>query len=144
MSSLSLSDSLPFLLAQAHRQVHGELDARLRREGIPVEQWRILTVLNDGNGRTMGDLSREVLMNMPALSKTVDRMVSKALVHRKQDPDDSRKVRVYISDFGLELLERCRSEVKDFEKTVADQLGSWDAERLCRLLKSLTDEQKQQ
>lgn len=139
MPDPELFDSLPYLLAQAHRNVHGALDRVLREENVPVEQWRILTVLSDGEGRAMSELSRQVLMNLPALSKTVDRMVSAALVHRKQDPVDSRRVLVFITDFGLELVARCNARVGTLEKTLTEKLGSWETERLCRLLKSLAD-----
>lgn len=140
MAQSPLADSLPFLLAQAHRRVHGDLDAVLRREGLPVEQWRILTILGDGDGRTMGALAAEVGMNMSALSKTVDRMVTRALVHRKSDPEDNRRVRVYVTEFGLELLARCGSEVREFERSMSRQLGDWETERLCRLLRTLLDQ----
>jgi DNA-binding MarR family transcriptional regulator len=139
MAEPEIFESLPYLLAQAHRHVHGALDRVLKEESLPVEQWRILTVLADGEGRAMSDLSRQVLMNLPALSKTIDRMVSSALVHRKQDPEDSRRVLVFITDFGLDMVARCNARVGSLEKALSDKLGSWETERLCRLLKSLAD-----
>ena len=79
---------LSYLLARAHRQVHGGLHAILKDKGIPVEQWRILQALSDGRGRAMGELAAAVLMNHPALTKTIDRMIMRALVHRRHDTAD--------------------------------------------------------
>ena len=139
MTDPELFDSLPYLLAQAHRQVHGALDRVLQEQNLPVEQWRILTLLADGRGRSMGELSRQVLMNLPATSKTIDRMVSRAMVHRKQDPEDSRRILVFITDFGIELVGRCHADVDALERSLALKLGGPRTDRLCRLLKSLAD-----
>jgi DNA-binding MarR family transcriptional regulator len=137
MSAESLTNSLPYLLAQAHRTLHGELDAALKQEDLPVEHWRVLRALDSGNGRTMSDLSRIVLMNMSALSKAIDRMTARALVHRKQDIRDQRRVLVYISDFGLDLLARCESHLSPVQDSLAGRLDRKDTERLNGLLRKL-------
>ena len=76
---------------------------------MPVEQWRILKVLSDGNGHSMGELADAVLLNHPTLTKMIDRMVSDALVYRVQDPEDRRKVLMFFSDRGKALCKRLNS-----------------------------------
>jgi hypothetical protein len=71
-----------YLLAQANREINRQFEERLGKEGVPVEQWRILKVLSDANGRSMGEFADAVLLNHPTLTKMIDRMVSDALVHR--------------------------------------------------------------
>ena len=137
MSAESLINSLPYLLAQAHRAVHGELDAALKQENLPVEHWRILRALDDGQGRTMSELSQLVLMTMSALSKVIDRMTSRALVHRKQDIEDQRRVLVYVSDFGLELLARCDDHLSPVQAALETRLDPDDAAQLNGLLRKL-------
>lgn len=140
MPAESLINSLPYLLAQAHRAVHGELDAALKQENLPVEHWRVLRALDDGQGRTMSELSKLVLMTMSALSKVVDRMASRALVHRKQDAEDQRRVLVYISDFGLELLARCDDHLSPVQASLETRLNPDDAAQLNGLLRKLNDQ----
>lgn len=137
MPAESLINSLPYLLAQAHRSVHGELDAALKQENLPVEHWRVLRALDDGQGRTMSDLSQVVLMTMSALSKVVDRMTSRALVHRKQDVGDQRRVLVFISDFGLELLARCDDHLSPVQAALETRLDPADTAQLNGLLRKL-------
>jgi len=86
---------LAYLLAQANREINRQLEARLRTEGVPVEQWRILKVLSDGNGRSMGELADSALLNHPTLTKTIDRMVADSLVYRISAPADRRKVLIH-------------------------------------------------
>lgn len=104
MSNPPITEYLAYLLAQADRQVHRQLDARLKAAGVPVEQWRVLKVLSDANGSSMGDLADAVLMNHPTLTKIIDRMVSNALVYRRPDALDGRRVLIFLSDRGRELV----------------------------------------
>src|SRR5258707_7258055 len=76
LPSKPITEHLAYLLAQANREINRQLDARFRTEGVPVEQWRILKVLSDGEGHSMGELAEAVLLNHPTLTKMVDRMES--------------------------------------------------------------------
>jgi len=140
MREISYQRQLPYLVARADRHIYGRLDAILKTKGIPVAQWRILQVLADGRGHAMGELAEAVLMNHPALTKTIDRMIMRALVHRRHDPADHRRVLVHISEFGEELLAQCKREVEGYEDVLNERLGPRKAEQLRGLLRSLVAE----
>jgi DNA-binding MarR family transcriptional regulator len=142
MTEEPYADQLPYLLARANRHVHGDLQTMLKSKGVPVEQWRILQVLSDGRGRSMGDLAKAVLMNHPALTKTIDRMIMRALVHRRHDPDDNRRVLVHISDFGADLVAQCEEQIASYEDTLAERLGPRNAKQLRRLLNTLVSDEE--
>jgi DNA-binding MarR family transcriptional regulator len=137
MTGEPISNYLAYLLAQANRQMSTSLERALAEEGVQIEHWRILEVLSDELGRSMGELAELVLMNHPALTKTVDRMVSRGLVHRRADPEDSRRVLVYITDRGLELMARLRERVDQHHDEVTAAVGPRKAEQLKKLLGEL-------
>ena len=91
---------LAYLLTEAERERQPGLAEALAGEGVSVEQWRILRALSDGHGHSMSDLAEAVLMPHPTLTKAVDRLVDDALVYRRQDVTDRRRVAVYLSDLG--------------------------------------------
>jgi len=130
---------LAYLLAQANREINRQLDVRLRAEGVPVEQWRILKVLSDGNGRSMGDLAEAALLNHPTLTKTIDRMVSDSLVYRISDPNDRRKVLIFSSDRGKALSRRLNSLALSQEAHIVDSYGDKATMQLKRLLENLIE-----
>jgi len=130
---------LAYLLAQANREINRQLDVRLRAEGVPVEQWRILKVLSDGNGRSMGDLAEAALLNHPTLTKTIDRMVSDSLVYRISDPNDRRKVLIFSSDRGKALSQRLNSLALSQEAHIVDSYGDKATTQLKRLLENLIE-----
>lgn len=134
-----LTDHLAYLLAQASRQIHRQLETRLRQEGVPVEQWRILKALSDGQGHSMGKLAETVLLNHPTLTKIVDRMVSDSLVYRVHDPDDRRKVLMYWSDRGKALAQRLSLLAQSQETFIAESYGDRATENLKRLLEDLIE-----
>jgi DNA-binding MarR family transcriptional regulator len=134
-----ITEHLAYLLAQANREINRQLETRLRSEGVPVEQWRILKILSDGNGYSMGDLADAVLLNHPTLTKMIDRMVSDALVYRVQDPKDRRKVLMFISDRGKVLCKRLNSLAVSQEAHIVESYGDRSTNELKRLLESLID-----
>jgi DNA-binding MarR family transcriptional regulator len=108
-------------------------------EGLTEEHWRILFVLSDEQGHSMGQLAEAVLLNHPALTKNIDKLVSRALVQRAPDAEDSRKVLVYISDLGLEMWGRLSKQVDALHKAMDEALGPRKAVQLKRLLAEFTE-----
>lgn len=137
MNEPPITNYLAYLLAQANRQVTAQLAEALNEEGVQIEHWRILEVLSDEQGRSMGELAELVLMNHPALTKTIDRMVSNGFVHRRADAEDSRRVLVYITDHGLELVGRLKECVDQHHEALNAAVGSKKAEQLKKLLGDL-------
>ena len=70
---------LSYALAAAHRMVSQSLNARLKKHSIQIEAWRVMECLDADGKITMGELAKRALLNPPALSKLVDRMVSDGL-----------------------------------------------------------------
>ena len=140
MPDQDISDYLAYLLASAHRRMHLGLAQSVATEGVSEEQWRILQVLSDERGRSMGELAAQVLMNHPALTTSIDRLVGRKLVQRAADAMDSRKVRVYVSDLGLEMVGRLKKSVDAHHGAVEGAMGPRKVEQLKRLLKNFIQE----
>ena len=137
MSDEPITNYLAYLLAQANRQMTAQLERALAEEGVQIEHWRILEVLSDEQGRSMGELAGLVLMNHPTLTKTIDRMVSSGLVHRRADLQDSRRVLVYSTDHGLELVARLKECVDQHQEAINAAVGQRKAAQLKKLLGEL-------
>ena len=76
MAEQDLSQYLAFLLASAHRHMRIGLSQSIGDEDFNEEHWRILQVLSDEHGRSMGELAVRVLLNGPALTKNIDKLVN--------------------------------------------------------------------
>jgi DNA-binding MarR family transcriptional regulator len=136
----SSAPSLQSLLSEASRKATADLERVLRPKGVPVEYWRVLEVLADENGRSMSALADAVSMRLPTLSKLVDRLVADALVQRAADPQDLRRVLVYISDPGLQLVTGLRERVRRQRSALEASLGQEHGAALKRLLAAFINE----
>jgi DNA-binding MarR family transcriptional regulator len=136
MAEQDLSQYLAFLLASAHRHMRIGLGQSIGDDDFTEEHWRILQVLSDEQGRSMGDLAERVLLNGPALTKNIDRLVSRGVVQRAADPGDNRRVLVYISDLGLETVVRLTRRVDAHHESIEEALGPRKTSQLKKLLES--------
>ena len=99
----------------------------------------MLRQLADGTGQPMGEVAERLEMNPPTLTKLIDRMVGKSLVQRAADPEDSRRVLVYVTDAGLDLLHELQSKVDRHHAALRTLLGERNARQLERLLTMLIE-----
>ena len=136
MPDHDISQYLAYLLASASRQMRLGIAQSISDEEVSEEHWRILQVLSDEQGRSMGELAELVLLNHPALTKNIDKLVSRGLVQRAADAHDSRKVLVYISDLGLEMVARLKKSVDAHHESIEEVLGTRKTSQLKKLLES--------
>lgn len=139
MPDRELSDYLAFLLASAHRHMRIGISQSIGDDEFTEEHWRILHVLSDEQGRSMGELADQVLLNGPALTKNIDRLVSRGVVQRAADKADNRKVLVFISDLGLEVVARLKARVDAHHSSIEEVLGPRKTSQLKKLLESFIE-----
>lgn len=131
-----MNTDLSLLLKRAERLIDAQLAAALRDENLSAEEWRVLDILSDGQGRVMSDLAAEAVFNLPALSKLVDRLVSRALLFRAPDQSDRRKVLVFVSDHGLSVYQRLQPDIQASGEALLANVSHNRVQQLKKLLNS--------
>ncbi|HTJ55950.1 MAG TPA: MarR family transcriptional regulator [Devosiaceae bacterium] len=137
MASVRMKDQLAYLIASLNRQLEEELEERLQPGGVPIEQFRILEVLDANEKLPMGEIASLSLIEPPTLTKIVDRMVNEGLVYRAPDPEDRRRVLILMAPAGKALYKRLRGVSSAQERRIVDHLSSDRAEELKALLREL-------
>ncbi|MFI6495594.1 MarR family winged helix-turn-helix transcriptional regulator [Streptomyces sp. NPDC050564] len=132
MPSEPSSPDLAHLLSHAERCLGRRLAAMLAEEGCSVDEWRVLSAVADGQGHSMSEIADHALMPAPTLTKLVDRMVAGNLVYRRPDPDDRRRVLLYLTARGRILHQRAAHRVRSDQTRLLDAIG--DQGELTRLL----------
>ena len=136
---MSTPSHLSLLLERANRAVGDHLVRSIGLEGITPDHFRVLRHLADELGHPMGEIAERLEMNPPTLTKLIDRMVGKSLVQRAADPEDSRRVLVYATDAGVELLQELQQRIDRHQAALGSLLGERNARQLERLLTLLID-----
>lgn len=127
------------LLSRAEHRVSQRLATALRREGVHLDQWRVLSTLSDGAGRTMSEIAGHVMTPPATLTRLIDRMVEANLVYRRSDDVDRRRVLVFISARGHDAYRRL-SVIIDREQEALEALfGERQGKELADLLAELIE-----
>ncbi|HLH66053.1 MAG TPA: MarR family transcriptional regulator [Solirubrobacteraceae bacterium] len=132
-----LEDHLSYVLADLGWRLNRELAASLRLEGVPVDYWRVLRALAERPGQSPTELADQVLLNLPTLTKLIDRMAADALVYRLPHPADGRRVRLQVSDRGRALLERLDRQAGAQQSELERALGTAGVSELLARLERL-------
>lgn len=125
------------LLGQVERQVSRRLESALAKEGLTVDQWRVLDLVLDGEGHPMSEIAAAIVVPGPTLTKIIDKLVDMALVYRLVDNRDRRRVLAFLSDKGRGLHQRIQPDIALIESQVLEVLGE-DAPQLVTMLERLT------
>ena len=90
---------------RAMLELHADLIAELEREfiarhGLTVSEFDVLANLSPRAGMRHGELASRVILTRTALTRLIDRLVTRGLVERSAVSGDQRGVLVSLSDEG--------------------------------------------
>jgi DNA-binding MarR family transcriptional regulator len=109
-------------------------DSVLRKLDLTYAHFRVLQVLFDNDGQQIGDIARSIVMRQPALSRVVDQMEARKLVQRRQDKDDSRYMRVYLTKTGKRHYEQAWPSAHEIMTYALEVVSEEERTVLCDLL----------
>jgi DNA-binding MarR family transcriptional regulator len=111
--------------------------------GITSQQFNVLRILR-GEGRgglpTL-DIAERMIEQTPGITRLLDRLERKKLVHRERPSDNRRQVLCYITKLGLDLLKELDTPVRNQGNQVLRRLDESESEELIRLLALVRGEQ---
>ncbi|MBN8292694.1 MarR family transcriptional regulator [Rhodobacter sp. NTK016B] len=74
--------------------------------GLTYPQYLVLSALWSNDGRKVGELGGELLLETNTLTPLLKRMEAAGLVTRKRDSRDERQVRVHLTEEGRAMQDR--------------------------------------
>lgn len=113
------------LLSSVDKLVSERIRAVLAPSGLDLEEWRVLSLLSDGEGHTMAETAEFALLPPPTLTKVVNRLVSNNLVHRRSGTVDRRQVLIRNTARGQQRFDALTPAVEEVHR----QLFGADSER---------------
>lgn len=116
---------------------------------LSIREYDVLYTLSRCAGPVrLGDLQRHVLLSQPALSRMVDRLVSRGFVHRQTDPTDARGVLLSLSADGVAAQRRVgrrhARSVANAMTTVLSRDQLIELRAICQALATQADTQDRQ
>lgn len=108
------------LLRDAQRAMSKALAERIAAHGVSIGQWYFLRALWEEDGLTQRDLSHRVGMMEPTTVTALNGMERQGLVKRVRNPQDRRKMNVFLTMKGKSL----RSKLMPLEDEVNNRAVS--------------------
>ena len=115
-----VKESTGYALAKVCRSHRGNVGELLSEVGLHVGQEMVLIELWERDGLRGGELAERLGVEPPTVTKMIRHLESCGLVERRQDPQDARSFRAYLTEEGRSLegpVARCWERVE--EKTFA-------------------------
>lgn len=115
---------------------NGEAAAEFK--SITRDQWRVLLMLQDGDGHAMSDVADRIGVPAATATRMVDGLVANTLVYRRTDPLDRRKVLVHLNSIHSDALDAAASRAWAVLTEAVSDLGGTGREALEMLLRIST------
>lgn len=127
-------------LFRAQVAVVRELGREFPNDEISFNEYDVLFNLSrqEGRGLRIRDLSKQLLLTQPSISRMVDRLVLKGLVNKRAAADDGRGTFVSLTDDGYALYRRVATvHARSIERHLAGALSPEELKELRRLTEQL-------
>jgi DNA-binding MarR family transcriptional regulator len=127
-------EALGYWLVQVCKAHRNRVQSRLSEIGLYAGQEMILMRLCENQGLTQSQLVEDLCVEPPTVTKMLQRLEGVGLVERRQDSEDARVSRVYLTAQG-EALESAMREIWDgLETQLSAGLSEVERAMLRRLL----------
>jgi DNA-binding MarR family transcriptional regulator len=128
---LKPTECLPYLINVITNYVNETMREDLRRVGMTVPRWTVLTALREDDGLAIGHLASRCMIRQSSLTRVVDQLERDGHVRRRAARGDQRVVQVFITRVGNALyesvvpgaIERASNEVRDLVSNEIDALS---------------------
>jgi DNA-binding MarR family transcriptional regulator len=101
-----LDDHLFFYFSQILARRTRAINARLRPHGVDYTRWRVLAVLQEHSGATMGRLADLTSVDRTTLTRTLGLMEKAGLVTRRERTNDRRSLAISLTAKGRRMFAR--------------------------------------
>lgn len=125
------------LIAHVHHYQHRYVHPRLEDLGLSRGQPPIL--MNIGESVTQHELAQRVNIRPPTLTRILAGLEDRGFVERRQDEEDKRANRVFLTDAGKRAVRGIRTVMEAENRDVFSVLTEPETEELRSLLQRIAD-----
>lgn len=118
------------VLKGAFRAMYERTSRMLERHGLHFGQHYLLLELFREDGQTVGGLTERLGVEGPTVVRTVRRMEAAGFLRREPDPDDRRRVLVYLTERGRALEHVLPEELAEIDRAAVAGMSQPEVDAL--------------
>ena len=115
--------TLLYLVGRIDRVVRRAMGTVLEAQGLSVNQYATLSVLDRRSGLSNAQLARRALVSPQSMNEVLLALEQRGLVRRRAHPDHGRILQARLTAKGRTLLARCDAEVHQVEARMVSGLS---------------------
>lgn len=127
-------NSIYYIFLEILRLHHYKAHKLLEEIGLYPGQPPLLFILNNSDGKSQKELANIMHLKPSTINVMIKRMEKTELIERKQDSEDQRVSRVYITDKGKEVCKKSHNVMKEMENKMFSNLTKDELVIIRRLL----------
>lgn len=136
-SLLNLTDLLGFQLRMAQAAMHRDFLATLSGLDLTQKVTAVLILLEENPGMSQMSLSNLLSTDRATIMAMVSRMEERGLIYRTPSQVDRRRQELYLTDAGVDLLQRAKALIKAHEERFKSLFNAEELESLMAFLRRM-------
>ncbi|WDQ17263.1 MarR family winged helix-turn-helix transcriptional regulator [Rhodopirellula sp. P2] len=107
----------------------------LRKYGLTPSQYNAMRIMRgDGEPMPCLEVADRMIQVAPAITRVVDQLLHRELVHKKQSSQDRRVFLVGVTEEGLALLSQLDEPIQNLHRELLGHVSAEDLQSLNRIL----------
>ncbi|WP_295800534.1 MarR family transcriptional regulator [uncultured Microbulbifer sp.] len=134
MNKADIAAQLGFELHTAARLLKRNFDRRAKAHGLTRSRWQVLWILNKTQGMKQAELAERMDVAPISLTRQIDLLQAEGLVERRQDPQDRRCFRVFLTDAAEPVLKTLHGLAREARGQALAGVSEAEQQQLLNLL----------
>lgn len=138
-SPLPVEKKLVINLVLSNNLANSLMSESLKTFDISIPQFNVLRILRGQKGKpaNLNTIQDRMVNQMSNTSRLIDKLLEKDLVNRTICEENRRKIEVFITPTGMDLLKKIDPVVADTEQRITQNLTTKEIVNLNQLLEKL-------
>jgi DNA-binding MarR family transcriptional regulator len=127
-------------MLKAGNKAEKNLNGTLKPFEISLQQFNVLRILRGRKGKAanLNTVQQRMIHKMSNTSRLIDKLIEKKLVERNICPDNRRKIEIFITKKGQDLLDNLDNKIQMTEAEILKPLSIEDQKILRNLINKIT------
>lgn len=121
-------NSMQGLIMEMSKRYAGKCFHQVMELGIYPGQVPVLRLLAQKDGYNQREIAQHLHIKPPTVNVTIQRLEKSGIVFRKQDENDQRVTRIYLTDNGRRLINQAMEKISANEQLI---FGNFSETEIC-------------
>lgn len=140
MESFDLAKNTVVGILKASNRAEERLGNAIKSFDISLQQFNVLRILRGrkGSPANLKTVQKRMIHKMSNTTRLIDKLIVKKLVSRKTCEENRRKIEIFITEKGIEVLNQLDTKIQKTEAEILEPLSLEDQKILRNLINKIT------